>query len=59
MLWLTPLLHHGRLCARALVYGIATISDDTAAKKRLNVRVINVISALQCRRNPPTRQAAL
>ena len=45
MLWLTPLSHHGRLCARAFVYGITTISEDTAAKKRLS---INVISALHC-----------
>jgi hypothetical protein len=48
MLWLTPLLHHGRLCARAFVFGITTISEDTAAKKYLS---INVISVIHCRRN--------
>jgi hypothetical protein len=49
MLWLTPLLHHGRLCARAFVFGITTISEDTAAKKGLS---INVISVIHCRAMP-------
>jgi hypothetical protein len=52
MLWLTPLSHHGRLCARAFVYGITTISENSAAKKCLS---INVISALHCKPNAAKR----